>query len=389
MVTGGVVVVTGKIFINYRRGDDAGFTGRLFDFLERNFPSDRLFIDVDSIPAGSDFVQVLEAQVDQCDVMLSVIGRGWLEARDETGRRRLENSDDFVRIEIDTALKLGKRVIPVLVNGADMPRSEVLPVALQAFARRNAVRLTHERFRTDAQGLVHAIEVALREVEAAAKAAREAAAAEARHQAEQARLDAIEAKHSAKGTPKVVNPPIGSNTTPAAALSGSTIVMPQLGVGNVAVATPPAGFIRSPKDLVAGILFLTFGVASYEVTPGFDSAGTTIKFVPRLLAFMMLAFGALSFTRAFLFRGPSFDRIRWQPLVLLPAACILSGVILPYSGMPFALCVIGVMSATATPGQRFDWLSLLGYGIAMTVAFAMFSFILNIPLPVTGLFLKW
>jgi len=103
--------VPGKIFINYRRGDDAGFTGRLFDRLETHFSADRLFIDVDSIAPGLDFVKVLDEQVAQCDVLLAVIGGGWLRATDASGARRLDNPRDFVRIEIESALARGIRVV--------------------------------------------------------------------------------------------------------------------------------------------------------------------------------------------------------------------------------------------------------------------------------------
>ena len=158
--------MVGRIFINYRRGDDPGFTGWLRERLEDVFAADHLFMDVDSIAPGLDFVSVLEDQVDKCDVFLAVIGPRWLDARDETGNRRLDNPDDFVRIEIESGLKLGKRIIPVLVNNADMPRAEHLPAGLKPLARRNAVRLTHERFKADAQGLIKALEKALEEVEA-------------------------------------------------------------------------------------------------------------------------------------------------------------------------------------------------------------------------------
>jgi hypothetical protein len=92
---------------------------------------------------------------------LAVIGPRWLNAVDEAGNRRLDNPDDFVRIEIESSLKQGKRIIPVLVNGAEMPRAEYLPEALKLLARRNAVRLTHERFKADAERLVRALEKAL------------------------------------------------------------------------------------------------------------------------------------------------------------------------------------------------------------------------------------
>jgi hypothetical protein len=88
--------MAGNIFINYRHGHDPGNTGRLFDRLQEAFRPEQLFIDVDNIAPGLDFVQVLEEQVAKCDVLLAVIGKGWIDARDATGARRLDNPEDFV-----------------------------------------------------------------------------------------------------------------------------------------------------------------------------------------------------------------------------------------------------------------------------------------------------
>jgi hypothetical protein len=99
-----------------------------------------------------------------------VIGQNWIQARDETGGRRLDNPEDFVRVEIASALVQGKRVIPVLVGEARMPRSDELPEAIKPLARRHAVRLTHERFRADMQGLVKALQDALEEADALRRA---------------------------------------------------------------------------------------------------------------------------------------------------------------------------------------------------------------------------
>jgi len=156
--------MSGKIFINYRRGDEPGFTQALLGRLEQAFPAERLFIDVDNIPPGEDFVRMLESQVAQCDAMLTVIGTNWLDATDEHGGRRLDNPNDFVRIEIESALKLGKRVIPVLVHQARMPHPDELPEAIRPLSQRNAVRLTHERFRADVQGLIKALQGAIEDV---------------------------------------------------------------------------------------------------------------------------------------------------------------------------------------------------------------------------------
>src|ERR1700730_8319475 len=100
-VSGGV---SGEIFINYRRGDDPGNTGRLFDRLQDVFDPQQLFLDVDNIAPGLDFVRVLNERVGECDILLAVIGKSWIDTRDGAGKRRLEDPDDFVRIEIESAL---------------------------------------------------------------------------------------------------------------------------------------------------------------------------------------------------------------------------------------------------------------------------------------------
>jgi hypothetical protein len=188
--------MTGKIFINYRRGDDPQAAGRLFDRLQDIFEPEQLFLDVDNIAPGLDFMHVLDERVAECDVVLAVIGKGWIDARDAAGARRLDDPHDFVRIEITSALNQGKRVIPVLIGDTPMPHPQELPEVLRPLARRNAVRLTHERFRADTQGLVKALQQALAEIE---EARREQAKAEAERRAdEQRRLEWAEAARRAE-----------------------------------------------------------------------------------------------------------------------------------------------------------------------------------------------
>jgi formylglycine-generating enzyme required for sulfatase activity len=187
----------GKIFINYRRNDDPGFTQALYQRLEDDFASEDLFMDVEGqIRPGDDFVEVLNAKVSAADVMLVVIGPRWADlfAAHQGGR------DDFVVIEIKAALDRGKRVIPVLVGGADMPRVDALPEGIRPLVRRNAVGLRPERFRGDCQGLVTALKesLAAAEKERAARTEAERKAAEAaRREAEAqaaARVNAAEAR---------------------------------------------------------------------------------------------------------------------------------------------------------------------------------------------------
>jgi formylglycine-generating enzyme required for sulfatase activity len=184
----------GKIFINYRRGDDPGFAQALLGRLEQVFPHEQIFMDVDSIEPGLDFVRVLEEQVAQCDVLISVIGKNWTEARDtSSGGRRLDNPEDFVRIEIESALAQEKRVIPVLVGQASMPHADELPDTLKPLARRNAVRLTHERFRADTDSLIGALQRALKGAEEAR--AKQQVEREHQEQVEREHQEQVEREH--------------------------------------------------------------------------------------------------------------------------------------------------------------------------------------------------
>src|SRR5262245_49912494 len=146
--------MAGKIFINYRRDDSIGMAGRLHDRLAQTFGRDKVFLDVDHIPAGADFVAYLNSQVAECNVVLVVIGPNWLNAKDESGERRLDNPDDFVTIEIAAALARDIRVIPVLVDGARMPKAKELPDSLKPLARRQAFDVRHSHFGHDANALV-------------------------------------------------------------------------------------------------------------------------------------------------------------------------------------------------------------------------------------------
>jgi uncharacterized membrane protein YhaH (DUF805 family) len=153
--------VTGRIFISYRRGDDQSAAGRLYDRLLQHFDREQLFMDVDAIEPGVDFVKTLDEQVAACIAFIAVIGPRWLIARGNDGNPRLDNPTDYVRLEIESALKRDIRVIPVLVDGASMPRPSDLPPSLQALARRNAVEIAHHRFVADCDDLARGIKRAL------------------------------------------------------------------------------------------------------------------------------------------------------------------------------------------------------------------------------------
>jgi len=142
-----------NLFISYRRADASGSAGRLFDWLTRQFGRRRVFLDTDKIAAGDRFPEVLAQRIANADVVLAVIGPQWLTIANQDGRR-LDQVNDYVRIEIATALKSGKRVVPVLVGGADMPDPEAMPAALKALADRHAIVLRDAFFEQDFDLLV-------------------------------------------------------------------------------------------------------------------------------------------------------------------------------------------------------------------------------------------
>jgi hypothetical protein len=154
----------GRVFICYRR-EDAGYpAGWLFDQLAARLGADRVFKDVDSIEPGDDFEEVITGAVESCAVLLAVIGSRWVGAAGPDGRR-LDDPGDFVRLEIEAALTRGVRVIPVLVDGARMPRPDRLPACLAPLARRQAVELSHARFTADLADLLNVLEKELRPVQ--------------------------------------------------------------------------------------------------------------------------------------------------------------------------------------------------------------------------------
>ena len=149
------------IFISYRRDDAAGHAGRLFDRLSEHYGRSRVFMDVAGIEAGVDFVEAIDRAVASCQVLLVMVGRQWLAATDQHGRRRLDDAGDFHRLEVVSALSRNIRVIPILVEGSRMPTAEELPEPLARLARRQAVELRDSRWDADVQDLIAALDRAL------------------------------------------------------------------------------------------------------------------------------------------------------------------------------------------------------------------------------------
>lgn len=132
-----------RIFICYRRHDSGIIVGRIYDRLVGDFGKENIFKDIDNIPFGVDFVEYLAAEVKKCNTLFVVIGPKWLDAG-PTGTPRLNEPNDFVRVEISSALRGEIPVVPLLVDGADMPRADHLPDEIRSLTTRNGVRIRHD-----------------------------------------------------------------------------------------------------------------------------------------------------------------------------------------------------------------------------------------------------
>lgn len=150
------------IFISYRRDDSAGYAGRLYDRLAAHFGAERVFMDVEGIEPGLDFVVAIEEAVASCRVLIAVIGDEWATAADAAGRRRLDDPNDFIRLETGAALQRGIRVVPVLVGGAVMPQIADLPDDLKALTRRQAIEINHKQWEASTGELIRTLESILK-----------------------------------------------------------------------------------------------------------------------------------------------------------------------------------------------------------------------------------
>ena len=146
-----------KVFISYRRDDSAGHAGCVRDRLERELGHNLLFMDVDAIPLGTNFSKVLHEEVAKCGVLLAVIGPNWSDGRDGEGKRRLDDPNDFVRIEVAAALHRDIPVIPILLDGSKIPKASELPDDLKELAIRNGLDVRHASFHQDMDRLIGAL----------------------------------------------------------------------------------------------------------------------------------------------------------------------------------------------------------------------------------------
>jgi hypothetical protein len=147
-----------RIYLSYRRADARGRAAALYDSLTNAFGSDLVFMDIDAIQVGIDFHSAIESAIASAGAVIAIIGRHWLTETDESGKRRLDNPADFVRMELAAALRSGIPVIPVLVDGAQMPSADELPSDIAVLTRRQALEISDVRWRGDVDRFIRSLE---------------------------------------------------------------------------------------------------------------------------------------------------------------------------------------------------------------------------------------
>jgi hypothetical protein len=150
------------VFISYRRDEAKAYAVHLHDRLSTLLGEGNVFMDLDSIRPGIDFVSALREGLDVTAALIALIGDQWLDLREPDGQRRLDNPEDFVRLELEGALDRGIKVIPVLVDGARMPASGELPPTIAELARLQALELNHEHWKRDVDRLLTALPAEVR-----------------------------------------------------------------------------------------------------------------------------------------------------------------------------------------------------------------------------------
>jgi hypothetical protein len=264
---------SGRIFLSYRREETAYAAGWLYDRLAECFGDGQVFKDVDSIELGDDFVEAIVTAVGSCDVLLALIGDRWVTITSADGRRRLEDPEDFVRLEIESALTRDVRVVPILVAGATMPSAGDLPPSLARLVRRQALELSPSRFDDDLGRLLRVLDSTLAEAhEEAAQPAEGWFRHEAGSQRPRTRPQTAE-RHSD-----------GESLSPAARRDTTGYD----GAPRAPAAPPSASWPAGPRGTVGGA-----GPPSATTLPAEMRAVTQVTWYSRLISYGRFWFGLL------------------------------------------------------------------------------------------------
>ena len=155
-------LIMSKIVISYRREDSSGWAGRVYDRLADKFGEGEVFIDIDDILVGQDFVDTIESRITSSYAIVAIVGRNWTDAVNADGIRKLDDPDDTLALELRTALQNNVDVLPVLVDGAAMPVPSKIPEDIRKFARIHALELRPKTFHSDVDELINALKTSLK-----------------------------------------------------------------------------------------------------------------------------------------------------------------------------------------------------------------------------------
>jgi len=265
-----------RVFLSYRRTDCQAQANGLYDGLRNRLPDARVFMDIDGIPYGVDFVDQIRRETAMCDVVLVMIGDNWLDPRPGTDVRRIDEPEDFVRLEIESALASSDvRTLPVLVENAQMPRASELPESIARLARINAIELNDLRWRADLDRLVDVVEDIGREKGKVATPEQAPASGPAPSPApapERAPVLLADPGHAGRepATPAPPEPPRQTEPARTPAIAYLLMVVPFLTFGFAAwVPALWAGMKRAPGDPVRKRLFVLCGVLVVAVVGAF------------------------------------------------------------------------------------------------------------------------
>jgi hypothetical protein len=315
-----------RVFISYRRDDTQGYARALHDELSERFGRDRVFRDIDTLLPGEDFVDAIAQAMGSSKVVVALIGGRWLSSTDPSGKRRVDKPDDYIRVEISAALAENLFVIPVLVQGAVMPRSDELPEDISRLARRNAFELSDSRWDYDVGRLIEVIEskMAVQEPEPPLEQGAAPPLSETPVASDKARSRIPALRHATM--PKAVE----ERKTQFTASEAKPAVEPSRRVARV--NGKPGGFQRwaTGAPLLAAVLFL-----GYLLLPVVDVKGLGLRWVTTNNVFGALPLlAAMAFvTAAALVRTP--DRRR---------QAFLDGLIIASGIFVFALATADLLS---------------------------------------------
>jgi hypothetical protein len=281
-----------KILISYRRSDSAGMTGRIFDRLVQRYGKNSVFMDVDNIPFGIDFRDHIKTALLESDLMLVVVGQRWL-GRGEGPGSRLDDETDPVRVEVESALKAGLPLIPLLVDGASMPKASELPESLRPFSYRNAATIDSGRdFTAHVERLIRSIdEIIERQSKLAAAPASAIPTMPPPAPAPMSAAPAETVKPAAPVPPPAAVPPARPPASPASATVPPVV---QSQPGAVAMLATAHALIRNPKDLWGGLALVAvaaFALWASSDLPGMRGFAFGPGTAPRLFAYMLMACG--------------------------------------------------------------------------------------------------